>query len=57
MTMSRDAAQPPGDRPGRDGEPLSFDPSIANPARVYDYLLGGKDNYAADRGGREVADR
>jgi hypothetical protein len=24
-------------------------PSIANPARVYDALLGGKDNYAADR--------
>jgi hypothetical protein len=24
-------------------------PNIANPARVYDALLGGKDNYAADR--------
>jgi hypothetical protein len=24
-------------------------PGIANPARVYDALLGGKDNYAADR--------
>ncbi|MEW9534716.1 SAM-dependent methyltransferase [Microbispora sp. NPDC049125] len=23
--------------------------SIAHPARIYDYLLGGKDNYAADR--------
>jgi hypothetical protein len=22
---------------------------VANPARIYDYLLGGKDNYAADR--------
>jgi hypothetical protein len=29
-------------------------PSIANPARVYDALLGGKDNYAADRA---VADK
>jgi O-methyltransferase involved in polyketide biosynthesis len=26
-----------------------FDTSIANVARVYDYLLGGKDNFAADR--------
>jgi hypothetical protein len=25
------------------------DPSTANPARVYDALLGGRDNYAADR--------
>ncbi|MGH3250378.1 MAG: SAM-dependent methyltransferase [Trebonia sp.] len=29
--------------------PLPFDTSVANQARVYDYLLGGKDNYAADR--------
>jgi hypothetical protein len=27
----------------------AINPSIANPARVYDALLGGKDNYAADR--------
>ena len=27
----------------------SFDTSVANQARMYDYLLGGKDNYAADR--------
>ncbi len=26
-----------------------FDPSRPNVARVYDYLLGGKDNFAADR--------
>jgi hypothetical protein len=26
-----------------------FDPSVAHPARIYDYWLGGKDNYAADR--------
>ncbi|HLX49301.1 MAG TPA: SAM-dependent methyltransferase [Streptosporangiaceae bacterium] len=32
------------------GEPASaFDPTRPNVARVYDYLLGGKDNYAADR--------
>jgi O-methyltransferase involved in polyketide biosynthesis len=28
---------------------LEFDISVAHPARVRDYLLGGKDNYAADR--------
>lgn len=26
-----------------------FDTSVAHQARMYDYLLGGKDNYAADR--------
>jgi SAM-dependent methyltransferase len=31
-----------------------FDPSKPSIARVYDYVLGGKDNYAADR---DVADR
>jgi hypothetical protein len=28
---------------------IEFDTSVAHPARVRDYLLGGKDNYAADR--------
>ncbi len=31
-----------------------FDPSAPSIARVYDYVLGGKDNFAADR---ELADR
>ena len=30
-------------------QPPSFDTTVAHPARVYDYLLGGKDNYEADR--------
>jgi O-methyltransferase involved in polyketide biosynthesis len=30
-------------------EPPPFDITVAHPARVYDYWLGGKDNYAADR--------
>jgi hypothetical protein len=29
--------------------PLTFDTSVAHQARAYDYLLGGKDNYASDR--------
>ena len=33
-----------------DGDPLgTLDTSVAHPARVYDYWLGGKDNFAADR--------
>jgi hypothetical protein len=34
--------------------PLPFDVSVANQARVYDYLLGGMDNYAADRSAAEA---
>jgi SAM-dependent methyltransferase len=33
----------------RTAEPRLFDPSRPNIARVYDYWLGGKDNYPADR--------
>jgi SAM-dependent methyltransferase len=29
--------------------PVPFDPSVPNVARIYDFMLGGKDNYAADR--------
>ena len=32
-----------------------FDTSVAHPARIYDYWLGGKDNYAADRDAAEQA--
>jgi SAM-dependent methyltransferase len=34
-------------------EPPTFDPEMPSIARVYDYLLGGKDNFPADR---EVGD-
>ena len=34
-------------------EPAKIDTSVAHIARVYDYWLGGKDNYAADRQGAE----
>jgi S-adenosyl methyltransferase len=29
--------------------PADLDTSVAHPARVYEYWLGGKDNFAADR--------
>lgn len=33
----------------RDWVPPGIDPAIPNVARMYDYYLGGKDNYPADR--------
>lgn len=35
--------------PRNPGPEISFDVSVPNVARIYDYLLGGKDNFAADR--------
>jgi hypothetical protein len=35
--------------------PVGFDTSVAHMARVYDYWLGGKDNFAADRAAAEQA--
>ena len=43
-----------GDRPGAGGPAPEIDTSVAHPARVYDYWLGGTNNYAADR---EAAER
>jgi len=34
---------------------VGFDTNVAHPARVYDYWLGGKDNFAADREAAEQA--
>jgi hypothetical protein len=34
--------------------PAEIDPSTPNPARIYDYLLGGKDHFAADRDAAEA---
>jgi hypothetical protein len=45
----------PGDLPAREAEPASFDTSVAHVARVYDYWLGGKDNFAVDRAAGEQA--
>jgi hypothetical protein len=38
-----------------DREPVTFDTSVAHVARVYNYWLGGKDNFAADRAAGEQA--
>ena len=34
---------------GSGAGPASIDTSVPNVARIYDYILGGKDNFAADR--------
>ena len=46
-----------GDDPKGGGDwRTTFRPDIPSPARIYDYLLGGKDNYPADRqAGDEIA--
>jgi O-methyltransferase involved in polyketide biosynthesis len=50
VTQSR-----PQDRAAGGGSRLpSFDPAVPNPARMWNYWLGGKDNFAADR---ELAER
>ncbi len=41
--------------PSGDEERVDFDTSVAHIARVYDYWLGGKDNFAADREAGEEA--
>ena len=42
---------PPGGTEGSELPP--FDPTVPNPARMWNYWLGGKDNFAADREGAE----
>src|SRR5438874_2416740 len=43
----------PGPAAARTGSPPGIDSSVAHIARVYDYWLGGKDNYAVDREGAQ----
>jgi S-adenosyl methyltransferase len=47
--MTMDDAPAPGEGAAGKSTRPPFDISVANQARIYDYLLGGKDNYAADR--------
>lgn len=41
--------------PGYQGEPGEIDTSVAHAARIYDYLLGGRANFAVDRTAAEHA--
>jgi S-adenosyl methyltransferase len=43
------------DVPDSENEAPAFDTSVAHVARVYDYWLGGKDNFAADRAAGDQA--
>jgi SAM-dependent methyltransferase len=49
--LTSDEAPAPAQGGGTPGKArsLPFDTSVAHQARGYDYMLGGKDNYAADR--------
>jgi len=50
--VTTDGTQAAGEQPvdsSTEDEHPTFDTSVAHIARVYDYWLGGKDNYAADR--------
>jgi S-adenosyl methyltransferase len=49
--MTRDERD--GALPDDEGVLRDFDVTVAHPARVYNYLLGGKDNFAADRAAAE----
>ncbi|MEV4670066.1 MULTISPECIES: SAM-dependent methyltransferase [Actinomadura] len=40
---------------GQRPQPSGFDPNVPNIARMYDYYLGGKDHYAADRAAADEA--
>ena len=57
--MTSEAAPGPDERPGDfvgdDEDSPTFDTSVAHVARVYDYWLGGKDNFAVDRAAGEQA--
>src|SRR5579871_3177232 len=46
--MTTDEA-PAGDGPVGERKRPTLDLNVANQARIYDYLLGGKDNYEVDR--------
>ncbi len=51
--MADDDGAPGGLVSDPGNEPCELDTSVAHPARVWNYLLGGKDNFAADRAAAE----
>jgi hypothetical protein len=54
MTGDEIVALAKDDGGARETGSLPFDTSVAHQARMYDYVLGGKDNYAADRAAVEA---
>jgi hypothetical protein len=52
--MTTDETAAPNEPGAGKGGPLAFDTSVAHVARMYDYILGGKDNYAVDREAAEA---
>ncbi|MFB9836855.1 SAM-dependent methyltransferase [Actinoallomurus acaciae] len=44
-----DPGEPPAPEPDRSDTPPGVDTSMASPARMYDYHLGGTQNFASDR--------
>src|SRR5215475_7519318 len=54
IAVTSDEASMPDGESTTQGPP-GLDTSVASQARMYDYLLGGKDNYASDREAVEQA--
>jgi len=44
----------PGITPSRPA-PVDLDTGVPHPVRIYDYILGGKDNFAADQSAAQAA--
>ena len=55
MTTGTPQADGPQPQDPPDGDHPTFDTSVAHVARVYDFWLGGKDNFAADRAAGQQA--
>jgi len=53
--MASEGAPVPSEAAPRLGDAPAFDTSVAHVARVYNYWLGGRDNFAADRAAAEQA--
>jgi S-adenosyl methyltransferase len=53
--MASEGAPAASETAAQPGEAPAFDTSVAHVARVYNYWLGGKDNFAADRAAAEQA--
>jgi len=53
--MASDGTLAPSEAVLRSADAPTFDTSVAHVARVYNYWLGGKDNFAADRAAAEQA--